>query len=416
MSMAVKDLVGLFDSPPSGSEREGTHVSGRPSTIWSPPRDLPPSSPARFIYPRRLSRRLSSTEPIPLHAIHEPFMTNDTTTPHDSSALMDEALNISTDVVEELNQGTGATKLHRPSLQENASQKVKGFGQNSGPASSEQELEGLLPPGGSVPSNSVAVVTSPPTPAPQREVSSTSMIGPRRNFRPHTPIPATIVFAPDAVPLFLPKLDQHIASLPLPSFLPAVIKEKDLGSSMFSPMDRLVASQRSVEDLENNSGVVPRWRSRRSILSALVNMMLGFLVCFISWVIADNLNVLAAGIQCAFNVLQFTRSFQYGSDFRFDFEHNWSVAIPLVSFSMLRPPFSACGRSSRKQVAKAIPWHYVNMSIAHLDCRRTNTSPQTKRFGAELCFYLGTIVIISAVIHGHLLRLALLFPPFCYTI
>jgi hypothetical protein len=104
----------------------------------------------------------------------------------------------------------------------------------------------------------------------------------RRNFRPHTPVPATTVFAPNAFPLFLPKLDQHIESLTLPSCILPGIKANNSESAIFSPMDRLVASKRSIEDLENNSGVIPAWRDRRSILSALVNMMLGFLVCVIA--------------------------------------------------------------------------------------------------------------------------------------
>jgi hypothetical protein len=274
--MAVKDLVGLFDTPSSDSDR-GHILDARRSSenLNCPPElDVLRPSPARFIHPTRVSR---SVEPIPLHTIHQPFTNHDETALHDSPTLINETLNTSTDITDGLKQGVGAAKSHQPSRRKHNSRNE--FTQNAGPASSERELEALSPFGRTFSIDNFTVAASSPTLVPQNEVPSKSAQIQRHNFRPHTPIPATVVFAPGAPPLFLPKLDERIESLPLTSFLLPVIKGKDSERAMFSPMDRLVASKRSIQDLENNSGIIPAWGNRRTILSALVNMMLGLLVC-----------------------------------------------------------------------------------------------------------------------------------------
>ncbi|KAL0951249.1 hypothetical protein HGRIS_007967 [Hohenbuehelia grisea] len=96
----------------------------------------------------------------------------------------------------------------------------------------------------------------------------------KHRFPPHSPIPATTLFARKAAPLFLPKLDTLLESLPKPEFsFPAYSRNEP---QMFPPMDRLAASGRSIEDLELNSQEPPFWRNRKTILGSAVNIILGF--------------------------------------------------------------------------------------------------------------------------------------------
>ncbi|KAF5385209.1 hypothetical protein D9615_001490 [Tricholomella constricta] len=88
--------------------------------------------------------------------------------------------------------------------------------------------------------------------------------------RKHYPIPSTLVFSRDAPPLHLPKLDKHLSSLPLPDFT------SDRSGAMFSPMDKLAESGKSLDDLESNSSVAPAWRNRKTLLGSTVNAVLGF--------------------------------------------------------------------------------------------------------------------------------------------
>ncbi|KAL1720708.1 hypothetical protein EV715DRAFT_196531 [Schizophyllum commune] len=46
--------------------------------------------------------------------------------------------------------------------------------------------------------------------------------------------------------------------------------------SMFPPMDKLAASERTLEDLETNTTVAPFWRNRTTILGAALNIIVGF--------------------------------------------------------------------------------------------------------------------------------------------
>ncbi|GLB36113.1 hypothetical protein LshimejAT787_0304010 [Lyophyllum shimeji] len=85
----------------------------------------------------------------------------------------------------------------------------------------------------------------------------------------HVPVPATVVFARDAPPLYLPQLDKLLSSLSPPEF-------RDGSGGMFSPMDKLVESGMSLDDLEANSSVTPAWRNRKTLLGATVNVVLGF--------------------------------------------------------------------------------------------------------------------------------------------
>ncbi|KAF8078666.1 hypothetical protein FPV67DRAFT_71140 [Lyophyllum atratum] len=90
-----------------------------------------------------------------------------------------------------------------------------------------------------------------------------------RHGRKHIPIPSTVVFSRDAPSLYLPKLDRILSSLPLPAF-------HDNSKAMFSPMNKLAESGKSLDDLETNKTVAPAWRNRKTLLGSTVNIVLGF--------------------------------------------------------------------------------------------------------------------------------------------
>jgi hypothetical protein len=93
----------------------------------------------------------------------------------------------------------------------------------------------------------------------------------RPRFRKHAPVPATVLFAPAAAPLYLPKLDKYLASYPSPRS-PQI-------DAPFPPMGNLAKLGMSFDDLETNSRQIPAWRSRKTILGSAVNIMLGLMVC-----------------------------------------------------------------------------------------------------------------------------------------
>lgn len=113
---------------------------------------------------------------------------------------------------------------------------------------------------------------------------TTQTVGKVRSYItiPHTPVPATTVFAYDAAPLYLPDLDDYISRLKSPSFTsyPTGVRvgKTVIGQGMFPPMDRLAATKKSLVDLEHNSAVAPSWRNRNSIFGGLVNLALGLTV------------------------------------------------------------------------------------------------------------------------------------------
>ncbi|KAH8835302.1 hypothetical protein DL96DRAFT_1702300 [Flagelloscypha sp. PMI_526] len=66
-------------------------------------------------------------------------------------------------------------------------------------------------------------------------------------------------------------LDKHLASIPRPEFA----DRQSNYLTMFSPMDKLVASKLSLDDLEHNGKVAPGWRNRSSLLSDALSTVLG---------------------------------------------------------------------------------------------------------------------------------------------
>lgn len=88
----------------------------------------------------------------------------------------------------------------------------------------------------------------------------------------HAPIPATVLFARDAAPLHLPKLDKYLSSFPPPRFSQVVDQEVP-----FPPMGNLAKLGMSLEDLETNRTQIPTWRNRNTVLGSAVNIILGLM-------------------------------------------------------------------------------------------------------------------------------------------
>ncbi|KAF8898790.1 hypothetical protein BD779DRAFT_1430682 [Infundibulicybe gibba] len=87
----------------------------------------------------------------------------------------------------------------------------------------------------------------------------------------HQPVAATLIFARNAAPLYLPQLDKHLESIPPPPWLSGDFS----GRGVFPPMDKLLKLGLSLDDLEANSAVAPAWRNRKGILGSAVNLVLG---------------------------------------------------------------------------------------------------------------------------------------------
>jgi hypothetical protein len=122
--------------------------------------------------------------------------------------------------------------------------------------------------------------TGTPSSKPPSYPPSLRSLNPRTsNGGGHKPVPAITVFSRSAAPLYLPKLDEYISSLPIPGFSKSSRRDPNGKPLMFTPMDRLAASGKSLEDLEMNKSVSPGWRNRSTIFGSLVSLVLGVLVC-----------------------------------------------------------------------------------------------------------------------------------------
>ena len=92
----------------------------------------------------------------------------------------------------------------------------------------------------------------------------------------HRPVPAPTLFGRNAAPLYLPMLDKYLSSLPAPEFTRWKGKGKD--APIFPPMEQLVASKRTIDDLEHNSTIMPAWRDRNFWFSMAKDSVIGVLV------------------------------------------------------------------------------------------------------------------------------------------
>lgn len=238
--MTVKDLVLLYESSFESPNSQGTQVltdqeqQGRPSTESTHiqregSKQLPPPTPARFI--KRTDARLNacqSPRKQSLCATQHPLSTTHLTTSHDygrepllknSRSSLPNSFNT---LAQPLEQESLAQLIYLPSLASNAASPLKG------------------------PSLS------------------------------HKPVPAQTIFARNACPLSLPKLDECLALLPPPDFHGVV---RDSHEGMFLPMEKLAKVELSLDDLENNSSVAPFWRDRTLIFGRSLTYLLALLVC-----------------------------------------------------------------------------------------------------------------------------------------
>jgi len=118
--------------------------------------------------------------------------------------------------------------------------------------------------------------------------SAATLVNHPHTSRSHRPVPATTLFARDAKPLYLPKLDSYLSTIPKPKF--AGDRSSSNHPRMFAPMDRLAASGRSLEDLETNSEIPPFWRDRKTLLGSAVGAVIGITVsCWLWEVILSGL-------------------------------------------------------------------------------------------------------------------------------
>ena len=96
---------------------------------------------------------------------------------------------------------------------------------------------------------------------------------------PHTPIPLTTVFSRKAPPLYLPKLDDYISSLPAPSYVASEQPRNSTTPTMFPPMQALADTKKTLADLEHNATIPPAWRNCSGIFSTLLSLTIGVTVC-----------------------------------------------------------------------------------------------------------------------------------------
>jgi hypothetical protein len=128
----------------------------------------------------------------------------------------------------------------------------------------------------------------------------------------HAPISAPTVFSRYAAPLSLPQLDKYISSLSIPAFSLSSRTEAGTKRDRFVPFDRLAKTGRSIESLETNIKTKPAWRNCKSILSGLVNIVLGILVS--RHLSAAYSTGYALGVKCSRHVLQCERLVRHCPD------------------------------------------------------------------------------------------------------
>ena len=113
----------------------------------------------------------------------------------------------------------------------------------------------------------------------------------------HSPVPASTLFDRYTFPLYLPKLDKYLSSLPAPEFTTWKGKGKEKGVLMFPPMEQLAASKRTIEDLEHNSTVTPVWRDRNFWLSLTTDAVIGVVVRLLAYALETTPEWACLGIE-----------------------------------------------------------------------------------------------------------------------
>ncbi|KAJ6604613.1 hypothetical protein DFH09DRAFT_1123281 [Mycena vulgaris] len=97
------------------------------------------------------------------------------------------------------------------------------------------------------------------------------LFSPRHRTSPHTPIAATVVFARNAPPLALPRLDEHLSRITPPAFT----DPRGKAPAMFPPMEQLAKTGSTIENLEYNFKPAPWYRNRNTLLGSAVSLIIG---------------------------------------------------------------------------------------------------------------------------------------------
>jgi hypothetical protein len=222
--------------------------------------ESPPTRTARSVRHPSPRHPADSAEIIPLRSIQYPITDNDSTTIHSGLLTQTRLLEMSSDQA-------GIVSIHGNSKESNAHQSLSV--QTTG-------------------SSSTMFVTSRTTGAKYYDetatvASSSTAVEPfstRVGPVSYRPVDAIAVFHRYAAPLFLPELDEYLASIPSPEFAKWKGKGKEKSVPIFPPMDRLVAEKKSLDDLKYNSSIVPVWKSRNVCFSVIYSAFVGIAVSF----------------------------------------------------------------------------------------------------------------------------------------
>ncbi len=298
--MAVKDLVGLFESrskldtspspsPPRSRERKVSQGPRSPSGL--PPRsvetvaDVPTPSPAKFLaHPLLRRREPSSADQEDDPILTDPTASGSSTLSYDLSRSEEDhnpsATVVDADVTDELN---GSWRHHENIGQSSSLARSSGWGKSSTVLDdgSAIELNPLLP---SATRSSSRTSSATVVKAHYSSSSTTTLVPPPHSLGPHSPIALSQILARDAAPVSLPQLDEYISSLEMPSFPECHGQDGGQGKgkgkapvvAMFPPMERLDGT--TLADLESNAKIAPAWRNRQSIFGSLLNVALGITV------------------------------------------------------------------------------------------------------------------------------------------
>ncbi|THH16822.1 hypothetical protein EW146_g3878 [Bondarzewia mesenterica] len=244
----VKRLVSLYDTPLTPLASSSAHQADSTVTDGSSP-SHPPPSPARLIVPtdtNEVSALLATSESPTLRA---------------HSTGVETPGEITGDVTDEL---LGSGKLHFREGSRTARVKnwlLSGGADSFGTVHQSEEQFLLSSMSSTVDDARIESQVSP---------SGIAVVP-----HGHNPIPASTVFGSSAAPVSLPRLDNYMSSLPMPPFSSSRSADRWKEVRMFTPMDRLAASGKSIEDLELNSKSAPAWRNRNSVFGAIVSIVLG---------------------------------------------------------------------------------------------------------------------------------------------
>ena len=310
--MAVKDLVGIYEtkatsSPtpsPTRSRRDSRPIPHDFSTPHTPrpspaQQSLAPS-PARFIAHPLLRRREPSTAEEDDSVLPDQSAPDDTLATYTPPSEDEEPRDVAdADVTDELLTVSGRqhSLFSRVSPRPYGSHWESGIGEFV--EDTELERKALLSSStGSLQTHGSTTLHASSTRAETTSLASTAkgyknvpqssstvtLVPPTRSYKPHTPVPLSKVLARNAPPVSLPKLDEYISTLKIPTFPYGGAssqpkgkgKDKDTVVAMFPPMDRLQGT--SLANLEFNGTIAPAWKNRSTIFSAITSITLGITV------------------------------------------------------------------------------------------------------------------------------------------